>query len=250
MTPKKLEDHLKEALLRREIRPSSDSWEKIANRLDAVQKPVKRHRAGWIYLVAASLLLLLGLRLFLPAETPPGESGVVVSPQQSPSESPAGTGQQSPDVVKTPAETSLVQARDNSDPQPPKPDKIAVSLSGAGKAPGKDVPATQEQFATNAPDTAGLGARIGAGLNSVPAAVAGMEGQKQPVTDQAVESLLRQAQEDIARDQYGADRIDVDALSLLSDAEQELEQTFREQILEKLKTGFNRVRTAVASRND
>lgn len=246
MTPKKLEDQLKEVLLRREIRPSPDSWEKIANRLDAVQKPAKRRRAGWIYLAAASLLLLLGLRLFLPAETPPGESGVVVSPQQSPSESPAGTGRQSPDVVKTPAETSLVQARDNSDPQPPKPDKIAVSLSGAGKAPGKDVAATQEQFATNAPDTAGLGA----GLNSVPAAVAGMEGQKQPVTDQAVASLLRQAQEDIARDQYAADRTDVDAMALLSDAEEELEQTFREQILEKLKTGFNRVRTAVASRND
>lgn len=242
MTPKKLEDQLKEVLLRREIRPSPDSWEKIANRLDAVQKPAKRRRAGWIYLAAASLLLLLGLRLLLPGADVPAADQVVANPSRPTEATPPGADR--------PAERLPLEVAGESAISTPGAARVAGSIQPSGKALAEVAPLAPEEKAAFAPDTTGLGVRIDAGLNSVLAAVAGMEGQKQPVTDQAVASLLRQAQEDIARDQYAADRTDVDAMALLSDAEEELEQTFREQILEKLKTGFNRVRTAVASRNE
>ena len=42
----------------------------------------------------------------------------------------------------------------------------------------------------------------------------------------------------------------VDAMALLAEAETEMDQTFREQLFIKLKNGFNKVRTAVADRNN
>jgi hypothetical protein len=42
----------------------------------------------------------------------------------------------------------------------------------------------------------------------------------------------------------------VEAIALLNQAEDELDQSFRDHIFEALKDGFFKVRTAVASRND
>ncbi|NNK21468.1 MAG: hypothetical protein HKP07_09175, partial [Flavobacteriaceae bacterium] len=42
----------------------------------------------------------------------------------------------------------------------------------------------------------------------------------------------------------------VDALALLADVEEEVNRSFRDQLFEKLKDGYLKVRTAIAYRNE
>ncbi|MFK7811850.1 MAG: hypothetical protein AB8B59_05100, partial [Maribacter sp.] len=69
------------------------------------------------------------------------------------------------------------------------------------------------------------------------------------LTEAEVDDLLRNAQEEIFRDELFNRNGSVDALALLNEVETELDKSFRDQIFESLKTGFLKVRTAVADRN-
>jgi hypothetical protein len=74
--------------------------------------------------------------------------------------------------------------------------------------------------------------------------------QSSQVTDAELDSLLRNAQEAIVREQlFNTDKT-VNAIALLTEVEDELDQSFRTQIFQSLKTGFLKVRTAVADRNN
>lgn len=249
MTPEKLENQLKESLLRREATPSADSWEKLAARLDAVQKPARPRRLGWVYLAAAVLLLLLGLRLLLPANSDATPSGVVAGPRQPDTDAPAALPIPSDDTEAVVLELPENPAADKG-PVTPEATVVAVALPEAEPTGGQAAIARLEPMAPVRPDTTGLDARIDAGLASVLQTVASLRERQVPVTDAAIDSLLREAQAAIARQQHLQPGVEIDAMALLSEAEDELDQSFREQIFDRLKTGFDRVRTAVATRND
>ena len=76
-----------------------------------------------------------------------------------------------------------------------------------------------------------------------------MENTSQEVTDAEVDSLLRAAQRQILTDKLFADSGSVDAMSLLAEVEDELDESFRDQIFDALKSGYLKLRTAVADRN-
>ena len=77
-----------------------------------------------------------------------------------------------------------------------------------------------------------------------------LEEDNEALTDAKVDSLLRKAQEEILTDKLFRNNRSVDAMALLSEVESELDKSFRDQIFESLKTGFLKVRTAVADRNN
>ncbi len=76
-----------------------------------------------------------------------------------------------------------------------------------------------------------------------------MQQENYTVTDSEVDSMLRKAQREILMEKYLKESHTVDATALLLDVEDELEQSFRDQLFETLKSGFLKVRTAVADRN-
>ena len=86
-------------------------------------------------------------------------------------------------------------------------------------------------------------------VEEVVAQVQVMEDAKQDVTDAEVDSLLRAAQRQILTDKLFADGGSVDAMSLLAEVEDELDESFRDQIFDALKSGYLKLRTAVADRN-
>jgi len=90
---------------------------------------------------------------------------------------------------------------------------------------------------------------INAKVAEVLAKVAIME-QSSTVTDEEVDSLLQQAQHDILKQKLFRTDASVDAMALLTEVEDELDQSFRDQIFNSLKAGFIKVRTAVADRNN
>jgi stalled ribosome rescue protein Dom34 len=70
------------------------------------------------------------------------------------------------------------------------------------------------------------------------------------VSDAAVDSLLRMAQKELMGEQVLGESQAVDALALLSDVENELNRSLRDQLFEKLKDGYVKVRSAIAYRNE
>ena len=70
------------------------------------------------------------------------------------------------------------------------------------------------------------------------------------ITDAEVDSLLRNAQEEILNEKRFTLDGKVDAMALLTEVEDELDASFRGQIFEALKGSYLKLRTAVADRNN
>jgi hypothetical protein len=68
------------------------------------------------------------------------------------------------------------------------------------------------------------------------------------VTEADIDALLLKAQKEITLKRLHRDSGSIDALALLESVEQELDQSFRNKVLEALKTSYNSVKTAVAQR--
>jgi hypothetical protein len=71
------------------------------------------------------------------------------------------------------------------------------------------------------------------------------------VSDEEIDSLLKQAQREILKQQiYDETTRTVNADNLLQDVEMELEQSFRDKVFEALKSSYSSVKTAVAERRN
>lgn len=69
------------------------------------------------------------------------------------------------------------------------------------------------------------------------------------VTDAEVNELLAEAAREISQQRNFYNRGKVDADALLADVESEIDQSFRREVFEMLKDGFQKARTAIVSRN-
>jgi hypothetical protein len=239
-----VERTLQKRLREQEVKPREAAWEAIETRLGP--EPLRRGRPAWLLPVAAAatLALMIGSLWFLstPEAMPVGEPVVdtPARPALSPSASAPGVEipqQDRPDgenQPREPVEATLIGVA----PVEPEGDGLESNWAAAGEGPF-----------LQAGDTAGLSDLIAQHLDSVFTQVTIMEEGRGAVTDTEIDSLLRQAQLAIARQSRQDTVPGVDAMALLSEAEQELDRSFREQILEKLRSGFRKVRTAVADRN-
>ncbi len=84
----------------------------------------------------------------------------------------------------------------------------------------------------------------------VVAQVALLEDRGVAVEDRVIDSLLRAAREQVWKEQIADADQRVDAMALLSDVEGELNRSLRDQLFEKLKEGYLKVRDVVAYRNE
>jgi len=250
MAPIDFEKELQERMRSREVKPSPEAWDRISARLDEEAPVASRKPRLWIGLAAASVLVLLGF-LFLrkPAEALPLLDPVVESPNtEIPVQDPA---RQPEEVITGPSEDqagSLAGVKtdpqdleedgnvraENRDAYDNQPEVAAIRNPGVSKQ--EEIPQRSVAVATA----------------EVPSPTRQHPSDPQPVQAQEdeIEALLNQARESITL-QMDKDTVrSVDAMALLDRVEEELDQTFREKIMDKLKTGVNKLRTAVAERKD
>jgi len=250
MAPIDFEKELQERMRSREVKPSPEAWDRISARLDEEAPVASRKPRLWIGLAAASVLVLLGF-LFLrkPAEALPLLDPVVESPNtEIPVQDPA---RQPEEVITGPSEDqagSLAGVKtdpqdleedgnvraENRDAYDNQPEVAAIRNPGVSKQ--EEIPQRSVAVATA----------------EVPSPTRQPPSDPQPVQAQEdeIEALLNQARESITL-QMDKDTVrSVDAMALLDRVEEELDQTFREKIMDKLKTGVNKLRTAVAERKD
>lgn len=244
MAPNKFEKHIKKQLKEREISPSKEAWNKLSKQLD--ESGGHEKKSYFWYAIAASVIGLLLVSVFYLnwIESPLNSSiqvveTPVVEDQEEETKKEFKELEKPIEVVTYEAlEVPKVKSEVIEIATIPDSSKMVTSLEGV--KPEEEVLALNE----NAEEI------IRTKVMEVIAQVDLLEETKNDLTEAEVDSLLRMAQKEILTEKlFNGDR-SVDAMALLTEVEDELDKSFRDQIFESLKTGFLKVRTAVADRNN
>ena len=245
MEPNKFEKHIKNRLQEREIKPSDDAWSRISDQLNTPKKSRKNDffwygiAAGFIGIVIVSVLFFRSqehtVEIVETEEKISKDKQITLDPISKKSED-----------YSTQTEEAVVVSSDENIKTIEEPVDLNTNETGIATAV-----VTEESFTTIDKtvdqDSEKL---IDSKIAEVIAQVASLESDNKTVTDAEVDSLLRKAQKEILTEKLFQKEGKVDAMALLTEVEGELDQSFRDQIFNKLKAGFVKVRTAVADRNN
>ncbi len=247
MEPDKFEKYIKSKLEEREITPSNAAWTKISTELGATETR-KSNRPYFGFGVAASVILLIGITLFYlnsGSDEVFTDEIIVETPTK---ENPEVREEAIPDAIVF--EESIIEKEKETTIKNVIPTEKNHSIYSK-EMTGEEV--VVSSITEEIQDTAKIAIVPEEVLNSKIAEVMVQVDRLElsnEVTDAEVDSLLYKAQQDILRQRLFNPDNSVDAMALLTEVEEELDQSFRDQIFQSLKTGFLKVRTAVADRNN
>lgn len=238
---KKLESHIKETLEKRKITPSPEAWDTIATQISGTQKP--RRKKFYAYAIAASFIGIFfasGLFLMLEEKATP----VQIVEEEKPEIKEVQHLEQIEFQNRMTENTSIVEAAPIAEPRgtkTPQLDELHVPMKVAEESSAQSL---KDSFLATSDDV------IAQKVNEIVAQVELLETQNSAVSDAEVDSLLRAAQRQILTERVFAEDGSVDAMALLTEVEDELDTSFRDQIFDALKDGYFELRTAVANRNN
>ena len=236
----KLEKHIKQKLQQRELSPSEDAWAMIESQLEKVGPKTKSY-TRWYAVAGIFLMVLLTLSVLWTSEIT-AETIQIVEAQDN-SEQPIQI-----DKVQV-----LLDVKQNSNQKNSK--KASVEIAQEVSVENNVVKeVTVEEVATASEISDSFFEKeqfiINEKVNDVFTKVALLESNNDTVTDAEVDSLLRAAERELLADKVFKETGVIDAMALLTEVEDELDRTFRDQIFEALKVGYTKLRTAVADRNN
>ncbi len=242
----KFEKHIKKHLKEREISPSERAWDTLSEQLPKAGAK-KKNKFLWYSVAAAFIGVLIVSTLYVKRNQAPTEMPIeVVEKSQE-----INVPENDRDVmVPMKEEDKLVVVKKSEIKKAKAP--IEVLSKTAIKDEPKFAVLDKDKITNESSDMVKTKTEelIDAKIAELATQVQFLEGADIQVTDAEVDSLLRKAQREILADKIFNEKGKVDAMALLDEVENELDQTFREQIFESLKTGFLKVRTAVADRNN
>ncbi len=237
----KLEKHVKEKLEERRIAPSSKAWDSISSQIPETKKsPGKK----WLpYAIAASFIGTLMVSILFLTGNEVEENAVEVVNQDS-----TKIEKSIPETndfnlpVRQAKETQVVAV--DTEKTFIEESKSTITLEEVPKVVTESQEQTfQDDFKRESNEI------IDQKVKEVIAQVAFLENGNTEVSEAEVDSLLRAAQMQILTEELFEDD-NIDPMVLLAQAEDELDESFREQIFDALKDGYSKLRTAVADRNN
>lgn len=246
----KLEKHIKEKLEARKLSPSKDAWAKVASSLGETDK--KKARGTYWYAVAASIIgLLIITAVYFNKQDEKEPNIQIVNTTNTTREDSVSNKEQITIVDNTSAETQKLVEKVNTIDADKVPffkeeSKQEYKDIAAIKRAAKVKEAVQDSFVKASQEDLVIQEKI----TEVLATVIDLESMSEQITDAEVDSLLRLAQQDILKEKVFKNTGKVDAMALLTEVEDELDQSFRDKIFIKLKEGLFKARTAVADRNN
>lgn len=246
MAPIKFENEIKDKLNTREIKPVGNAWKQISSRLETPSNN-KRKGAVW-YAVAASFIGLIVVSVLFFNSNNALDNGIEIvdAPKNIKVEEKqidiiAPTKEKEDNYVIVEEVVSIKE-------------KVNKEAKIEFKDLGQEIVAVSTEVSTSINNDkvqlTGSEKIIDSKIAEVLSQVNLLEKENSILTDVEVDSLLRKAQTEILTDKIFMENQKVDAMALLTEVEGELDQTFRDQIFESLKSGFIKVRTAVADRNN
>lgn len=223
MEPNKMERNFKEKLEQRTIQPSDMAWDRLDAMLSVAENKKPKKNRTWMYMAAAFLVFLLVGVLFLNQEKE--SSGIntnnsVVTTEGEP-ETAAGT--ESSETFATPVtdhEAVAAQSQSTSTSI----NKISGSKKDISTEATAGQPVPQEALAAN--DKSSNSAIV--------------------QSNDAEKLLAASTPTGAAKKKHG---VKVDPNALLSAAEEELDDSFKDKVLIGAVKNFDAVRSAVANRN-
>ena len=272
MAPIKFEENIREKLQERELEPKHDSWQKLSAQLGHSEAPTSNRRL-WMAVAAGFMGLLLVVSYVLTSgdETQPVQ--LVDETITNPSE--IETVEKNTILLEnTPALNEVVASEDNTNNPETETEeinntiipKVENAVAKVSETPKRDevisestVIIKKEAIATTNTNLEkkpfeAVGEKdlfINTKVNDVVAAVREIEASNTTATIEEIDALLLKAQRDIATNRILASSSKkIDPTSLLQDVEREMERSFRDKVFEALGEGYNKVRTAVAERNN
>ncbi len=247
MAPINFEEHIKKQLDAREIKPSENAWERISGEIETAQP--KNKTVLWYAIAASVVIVITSIVFFINNKDTMNRINPVVKEN----------------IDKDFKEDILHDKNDFFDLKEEVKNNTVV-LSQEKKNHTRDTVSKVESNQITKNDKAIVidsnelvqvedfkteqGLLLEVAINDLVAKVDSLELNNIAVTDAEVDSLLRKAQNDILEQKLFKNTNKVDAIALLNEAENELDASFRDQLFDKLKSGYLKVRTALADRNN
>ncbi len=275
MAPLNFEDKIKEKLEQRAIEPSEGSWEKLSGQLDQVQNQKNGNRKIWWYSLAAifvGVLILTSVFFKNPVSKEVNTQLVdrnteivkqndteIVQKDNEDHQNIVGKEYVIADTKKN-EDKLVVAAEDKTELKRKEKENSQKAKSGSlisadGIKQEKQtieivqndseiikIPKQEEALSIN-PEV------INSKIADIVAHVEELQKNNAEVTDEEINELLLKAQKDITTQKILKSNT-VSASALLQDVEEEIDETFKQKVFEALKAGFQKVKTAVAEREN
>ena len=227
MEPNKLETEFRDKLEQRRIQPSEMAWDRLDAMLSVAENKKPKKDRKWLYMAAAFLAFLLVGVIFLNQENENNEGFVkgssVVHKESKPQTARGNKGEAviTEEIISVPEQEVAAV----------KPATVKQSHKGNNITVKAEAPKTQQAYE---------------------AAIPQQVQQQQAVAYQSAPQQDAEALLAAATSQHmpkNRNTVKVDANSLLSSVEGELDDNYRSSVFQKAVKNFNVVKTAVANRN-
>ena len=256
MEPNRFDQEIKNKLDKRVIAPSRDAWDTLSKRLD-VQVERRNNRSYWWLGLAASIVGVL----FVVNQFRDKEQNVVDSPKVvvAPNDDLNVENVKSEKQYNITEKTSGIEQAEISDEYEAieKPNfKEDLSLRNSDRAvaetsKGKTTELTEGKPISGITASEEVLTFEEQKIEDVVAQVQALKDENMVVSEADLDALLISAQKEITLNKLAQEAEGrVDANALLESVEQELDQSFRGKVLEAIKTSYNSVKTAIATRNE
>ena len=217
MEPNKLEKDFKEKLEQRTIQPSGMAWDRLDAMLSVAENKKPKKSRTWMYMAAAFLVFLLAGVVFLNQEKE--NNGL----------------ENNNSVVTTDGQQPQTEVENNKTVIAPTMNQEAVAINQipSGKNRGSHNKINKQKV-------------VDATDEGIPVNVPSPKPETQLITNDAQKLLAAVTPTETVKKRTG---VKVDPNALLSAAEEELDDSFKDKVLIGAVKNFNVVRSAVANRN-
>ena len=242
MEPNKLETQFKEKLNSREIQPSEMAWDRLDAMLSVTEEKKTKRSFGWLYIAASILVLVTAGTFFFnqkATEVTPTNTVVV----------------QEKDTVTTPITKFQTPAN-----QEGKQSEVVISSENSIKKQQRETKINQSIInqKTNTIQNQIIKDKVIEYQNTEDIALKNLpriQNRKAIVVENEViskadELLIANLDNVVNESSNRKSTVKVNAKSLLSQVDGELDQSFRETRLEKIQRNFKTVKVALANRNN
>src|SRR6218665_1367408 len=258
MGQNKLENQIKEKLNSREIQPSAQAWDRLDAMLSVAEEKKTKRSFGWLYIAAGITVLLIAGMFFLAQNSTDtiNQDAVVdsevkkdtIQKEQNKLQAPINTIEEKQNQV---AESTEVQSPKSTNPSSNKEAVSIINQKSNQKQSGNPrINREKEIQYQNSSDVAlkdlpkiDTQTKIIVDKKDIPSSVAG-------TLSKSDEDLLASLDKVVKKSSNQKTSVKVDAKSLLSQVDGEVEYTFREKVLNKVSKNYKEVKVALSNRNN
>ncbi|WP_026837634.1 hypothetical protein [Gillisia sp. JM1] len=259
MGTERFEDKIKRQLRDREITPSAGSWDKLSARLDETQQK-KKPFILWMGIAASIIGGILILSLVFNNSTPSDSPEMVDVPkeevklEENPEETSEEIFTQTQDEVEQLATTEVEEIK--KEPISPNSNATIPTNKQRSQRNQKEIALIGNKGLQKEPDliihsVLSNDKILDFELNDALENILAQTEKGQIFTGSEANKLLAEAAAKISKEHYKAGFTEgrINPQDLLQDVEFEMDNSFRDKVLEILKEGYSKAKTAVANKN-